>query len=115
MVISDERPSVSPSSFPYAYGLLHEYPPAVAAHLLREAKPVVLRKGDVLFRRGDPGDACFLVRHGLIKSSIVSARGEESIVALHVPGPSWERLKAIGGNGRDSCKCRPPRNLTCCE
>ena len=31
---------------------------------------------DVLFRRGDSGDACFLVRHGLIKSSILSARGE---------------------------------------
>jgi CRP/FNR family transcriptional regulator len=82
MVISDERPLISPSSFPYAYGLLHEFPSAVAAHLLREAKPVVLRKGDVLFRRGDPGDACFLVRHGLIKSSILSARGEESIVAI---------------------------------
>ena len=97
MVISDERPLISPSSFPYAYGLLHEFPSAVAAHLLREAKPVVLRKGDVLFRRGDPGDACFLVRHGLIKSSIVSARGEESIVALHGAGAIMGEIAMIDG------------------
>ena len=97
MVISDERPAISPSSFPYAYGLLHEFPSAVAAHLLREAKPVVLRKGDVLFRRGDPGDACFLVRHGLIKSSILSARGEESIVALHGAGAIMGEIAMIDG------------------
>ncbi len=97
MVISDERPLISPSSFPYAYGLLHEFPSAVAAHLLRAAKPVVLRKGDVLFRRGDPGDACFLVRHGLIKSSIVSARGEESIVALHGAGAIMGEIAMIDG------------------
>ena len=81
MVISDVRPPASPSSFPYVCNLLDELPPSVAAYLLRQAKPVVLRKGDVLFHRGDPGDACFLVRHGLVKVSIASAGGEESIVA----------------------------------
>jgi CRP/FNR family cyclic AMP-dependent transcriptional regulator len=97
MVLSAERPPVSPSSFPYVYGLLHEFPPAVAADLLREAKPVVLRKGDVLFRRGDPGDACFLVRHGLIKSSIASACGAESIVALHGAGAIMGEITMIDG------------------
>ena len=97
MVLSAERPPVSPSSFPYAYGLLHEFPPAVAADLLRGAKPVILRKGDVLFRRGDPGGACFIVRHGLIKSSIASACGEESIVALHGAGAIMGEISMIDG------------------
>src|SRR4029453_18624222 len=97
MVISDERPPVSPSSFPYAFGLLHEFPPAVATLLLRQAKPVLLRRGDVLFRRGDPGDACFLVHNGLIKSSIMSDRGEESIVSLHGAGALIGELAMIDG------------------
>ena len=97
MVISDDRPPVSPSSFPYAYSLLHEFPPAVASLLLRQARPVVLRRGDVLFRRGDPGDACFLIRHGLIKSSIMSDRGEESIIALHGAGAIIGEIAMIDG------------------
>src|SRR5688500_1842158 len=97
MVISDERPLISPSSFPYAYGLLHEFPSAVAAHLLREAKPVVLRKGDVLFRRGDPGDACFLVRHGLIRRRVLGARGGERSVAPHGAGATMGESAMIDG------------------
>jgi CRP/FNR family transcriptional regulator len=97
MVVSDERPPVSPSSFPYAYSLLHEFPPAVATLLLRQAKPVVLCRGDVLFRRGDPGDACFLIRHGLVKSCIMSDRGEESIVSLHGAGAIIGEIAMIDG------------------
>ena len=91
MVMSDERPPVSPSSFPYADSLLHEFPPAVATLLLRQAKPVVLRRGDVLFRRGDPGDACFLVRHGLIKSSIIQTAARRASFRCTVPGRSSGR------------------------
>jgi CRP/FNR family transcriptional regulator len=97
MVISDVRPPASPSGFPYVCNLLDELPPSVAAYLLRQAKPVVLRKGDVLFHRGDPGDACFLVRHGLIKVSIASAGGGESIVALHGPGTIMGEIAMIDG------------------
>jgi CRP/FNR family transcriptional regulator, cyclic AMP receptor protein len=97
MVISDVRPPVFPSNFPYVYNLLHEFPPAVIAHLLREARPVVLRKGDVLFRRGDSADACFLIRRGLMKGSITSARGEESIVALHGAGTIMGEIAMIDG------------------
>jgi CRP/FNR family transcriptional regulator len=97
MVISDVRPPVSPSSFPYVYNLLHEFPPDVVTRLLREAKPVVLRKGDVLYRRGDPADACFLIRHGLVKGSIASASGEESIVALHGAGTIMGEIAMIDG------------------
>src|SRR5215207_696747 len=97
MVISEVRPPVSPSSFPHVYNLLHEFPPDVVAHLLREAKPVVLRKGDVLHRRGDPADGCFLIRHGLVKGSIASAGGEESIVALHGAGTIMGEIAMIDG------------------
>jgi CRP/FNR family transcriptional regulator, cyclic AMP receptor protein len=97
MVISEARPPASRSSFPYVCNLLHEFPPAVAAYLLRHAKPVVLRKGDVLFHRGDPGDACFFVRHGLLKVSIASADGEECIVALHGSGTIMGEIAMIDG------------------
>jgi CRP/FNR family transcriptional regulator len=97
MVISDDRPPVSPSRFPYAYSLLHEFPPGVVTLLMRHARQVVLRRNDVLFRRGDPGDACFLIRHGLIKSSIMSDHGEESIIALHGAGSIVGEIAMIDG------------------
>lgn len=97
MVGPDQHRPLSPSVFPYTHSLLHEFPPTVAADLLRKAKPVVLARGKVLFRRGDPGDSCFLVRRGLVKVSITSLRGGESILTLHGEGAIIGELALIDG------------------
>ena len=44
------------------------------------------RKGDVIFRQGDPADAVFYVRTGRIQLTVVSDQGKEGIIALFAPG-----------------------------
>lgn len=97
MVGPGQRRPLPPSAFPYIQSLLHEFPPTVVADFLRKAKPVALARGEVLFRRGDPGDSCFLVRRGLIKVSITSLRGGESILTLHGEGAIIGELALLDG------------------
>ncbi len=44
------------------------------------------RKGDVIFRQGDPADAVFYVKTGRIQLTVVSDQGKEGIIALFAPG-----------------------------
>lgn len=45
-----------------------------------------LRKGDYLYRAGDPAEGCFVVRSGTYKRFSVSATGEEHVTGFHYPG-----------------------------
>jgi CRP/FNR family transcriptional regulator, cyclic AMP receptor protein len=78
-------------------GQLREFPQPIVMALLRESKSLHLVKGEVLFARGDPGDSCFLVRRGVVKVSIGSARGEQRILALHGRGALVGELSMIDG------------------
>jgi CRP/FNR family transcriptional regulator, cyclic AMP receptor protein len=44
------------------------------------------RKGDIVFRQGDPGDAVFFIEKGRVKISVVSKQGKEAIIAFLGPG-----------------------------
>lgn len=63
------------------------------------ASTVKLDKGEVLFRAGDPGDACYVVRSGLLKSTVSSPRGDPRIIALMGPGALAGKLSMIDGRG----------------
>ena len=40
------------------------------------------RKGQIVFRQGDPADAVFYIQSGRVKKTIVSEQGKEAVVAL---------------------------------
>jgi CRP/FNR family transcriptional regulator, cyclic AMP receptor protein len=44
------------------------------------------RKGQTVFRQGDPADAVFYVREGKVKVCVISEQGKEAVVALHEKG-----------------------------
>ncbi len=44
------------------------------------------RKGDIVFRQGDPGDAVFFIEKGRVKITVVSGQGKEAIIAFLGPG-----------------------------
>ena len=46
---------------------------------------VPCRKGQVIFRQGDPAEAVFYVQTGRIKLTVVSERGKEAVVAVLNP------------------------------
>jgi CRP/FNR family transcriptional regulator, cyclic AMP receptor protein len=41
------------------------------------------RKGQTVFRQGEPADSVFYIQEGKVKIAIVSKRGKEAVVALH--------------------------------
>jgi CRP/FNR family transcriptional regulator, cyclic AMP receptor protein len=40
------------------------------------------RKGQIVFRQGDPSDAVFYIQSGKVKTTVVSEQGKEAVVAL---------------------------------
>jgi CRP/FNR family cyclic AMP-dependent transcriptional regulator len=40
------------------------------------------RKGQIVFRQGDPADSAFYIREGGVKIAVVSAQGKEAVVAF---------------------------------
>ena len=48
--------------------------------------PVLLQRGQYLYRHGDATDAVHVVRSGAFKTVFVTPAGEEHVTALHFPG-----------------------------
>lgn len=46
----------------------------------------VLQRNDYLYRPGEPGNGCFVVRSGVFKSVTVTPAGEEYVTGFHYPG-----------------------------
>ena len=51
--------------------------------IVKRGRP--LKKGDFLFRQGDPFESVFAVRSGAIKTFSLSDNGEEQITGFHLP------------------------------
>ena len=54
-------------------------------------------RGEMLYRRGEPLRALFVVREGLIKSRALSYEGQDKITALHLPGEMFGLLAIASG------------------
>jgi len=68
---------------------------------LAELPPRRMDPGQHLYRVGSPARSLFLVQSGLIKTSTVSAEGEELTLRLGKPGDLVGELCLCGGNRRD--------------
>ena len=65
--------------------------------LLREVEWVTLDKGDVLFRRGQPGDGLYIVVSGHLRAFVVEADGREVLVGDMGHGESVGEMGLISG------------------
>jgi CRP-like cAMP-binding protein len=66
------------------------------------AQPRTLRRGDVLFREGDPGDELFVVESGRIAIANKSFDGRESVFALMEAGDVFGEMSLFDGHGRSA-------------
>ena len=62
------------------------FPPAFMADLMRESRPIGMRRGSVLFTKGEPVTTCFFMLKGVAKLTVSTAQGQERILALQGPG-----------------------------
>jgi len=63
-----------------------------AAALMKLLTEQVVRKGEVLFHEGQPGDQLFLIIEGKVKLGHASADGRESLMAVLGPGEMFGEL-----------------------
>ncbi len=77
-------------------------PEALARLASRLAQPVVLRRGEFLYRMGDASRVVHIVRSGAFKTLTVSATGEEHVTALHFAGELFGLMGLTRGVHEDS-------------
>jgi CRP/FNR family cyclic AMP-dependent transcriptional regulator len=73
-----------------------------ARELLERAPVRRLRAGEVVFRRGDPGDGLYGVLAGSILIVAESAEGRELILNRHAGGEIFGELALLDGKGRSA-------------
>lgn len=56
------------------------------AELVRDARPVSLRRGTILFAKGDAVTACWFMLKGVVKLTVSTSQGHERILALQGKG-----------------------------
>lgn len=83
-------------------GALLGLPRAFAARLLEKATTVILKEGQVLCERGDPGDGCYWLQQGVLKVVLRSPVGEQRIVAVLGKGAVVGELAMIDGLARSA-------------
>jgi CRP/FNR family transcriptional regulator len=65
-------------------------------------RSVALARGETLFERGDAGDGCYWLRHGVVSVCAASASGEQCILAILGPGALVGELAMIDGLPRSA-------------
>jgi CRP/FNR family transcriptional regulator, anaerobic regulatory protein len=73
----------------------------------------LLQRGDALFRSGDRQRALFITRRGSLKTTALSAEGEERVLGFHLPGELLG-LDALG-SGLHRCEAVALEETEVCE
>ncbi len=81
------------------FGSLQEDALAVVAQKVTARK---LAKGDVLMRKGEPGDSLFLINQGWVKIVTVDSKGDELILNKCGPGESIGEMSLIDRGPRSA-------------
>lgn len=69
--------------------LFQGFAPGEAERVLAGGAPRVLRRGEVLFREGEPAAALYLVESGRVKLTQLTAEGQEVIMRYLAPGDAF--------------------------
>jgi predicted acylesterase/phospholipase RssA len=72
----------------------------VVAEFQQVIKWVALRRGDVLFRQGDPGDAWFIITSGRLEIEIKNAQGQSNVIGQMGRGESLGEIALLTGDTR---------------
>lgn len=82
--------------------LFRGLPPKVVEHLAERVEPRRLGPEEVLFRKGDPGDALYMIRSGRVKITTVDAHGKELMLNQCGPGECIGEMSLIDSSPRSA-------------
>jgi len=69
--------------------LLQGFPPAEGEKIVAAGTTRVLRRGEVLFREGEPANALYIVEAGRVKLTQITPDGQEVILRYLAPGDAF--------------------------
>jgi CRP/FNR family transcriptional regulator, cyclic AMP receptor protein len=67
--------------------------------------------GDLIYSMGQPAESVYLVRHGLVKTSLVSPGGQELTLRLYPPGDIFGELCLCTGERREQAAALEPSEV----
>jgi CRP-like cAMP-binding protein len=70
--------------------------------LADQSEEVRFPTGEVIFRRGDPGDALFILRQGAVELSAEDTTGQRVVLETAGPGDFFGELSLLDGEARSS-------------
>jgi CRP-like cAMP-binding protein len=70
--------------------------------LAENLEPLTLQEGEILFKKGDPGNALFIIREGWVKAYARNPRGEEVVLNEFGPGESFGEMSLVDGRPRSA-------------
>lgn len=82
--------------------LLTALPVELSSRLLASATTTTLKRGQILFEVGAPGDGCYWLKEGALKVSVSSVEGAERILAVLGPGSIVGEFALIDGLPRST-------------
>ena len=85
-----------------AVPLFHDLGPDELDALAGELRSRRYRRGEIIFRQGDPGDGLHVVLEGRVKIASVSDTGAEAILATLRPGEFFGSLALLDGAPRSA-------------
>ncbi len=106
MPIAAGKPSPPPAPHIDRHKLLAAHPffssfnRAIIDRLVSHAVTRRVKKGTVLFRKGDPGSSLYAVCVGLVRISVPSEQGQDAIFNLVPPGDLFGEIALLDGGAR---------------
>ena len=82
------------------HSLFGQLPPAVIEHLGAYMKRRRLRRGSVIFAKGEPGTGLMAVLAGAVKISVLSADGREIVLNIMREGDVFGEIALLDGHPR---------------
>lgn len=70
--------------------------------LVEKLEPLSLEENEILFKKGDPGNALYIIRQGWVKAYAENTRGEEVVLNEFGPGESFGEMSLVDGRPRSA-------------
>lgn len=70
--------------------------------LAEKLEPLTMQADEILFKKGDPGNALFIIEEGWVKAYAENLRGEEVVLNEFGPGESFGEMSLVDGRPRSA-------------
>jgi CRP-like cAMP-binding protein len=98
--LTPSRPSLDKSAILRAHPFFYGLDPHIIEQLVPHAIARKVKRGVLLFRKGDPGTNLYVVCSGAVRISAPSEKGKDAVFNLVIPGEIFGEIAFLDGGER---------------